>query len=162
MNVQEKLNVREIRKGDLVQIVPCYYECFKLKTGKKRGSWTFWEIVPTFVTEYGSVRRYVTAWGQVGSRGSFKERKASSVYEINDLIRSKISKGYVHKEGYVRDARLTFWDRVQPEGFKIGDVGLVIQTERRWSGPAATLLVNGNLLKFPIQYLIPIDDQEEL
>lgn len=105
---------RDLQRGDLVRITPLYYEKIQ---DESSGSQVFWETVPIAVDRFGRIKRFVTSWGRVGTRGQSMEHNfISAADSIDDVIMTKVREGYVQKE------RPSSRDPVQIEGLRIEDV----------------------------------------
>jgi len=135
-----------IREGDLVRVAPLYFELIDPRKNHKK----FWEIAPAEWDRTGYITTFTTAWGRIGCKGQSKKRSAGSEHKLNEMIYSKERKGYVRKKR--PSSRAT----VQIEGLEDGNVGLVIEVNPRSYRPTATLLLDGQLVHFPIRFLTVI------
>ncbi len=133
-----------IKAESLVQVSPLYYELIDGSSKK------FWEITPTKWTTHGRITTFATAWGRIGCRGSSRERSYGNVRDLDKIIKTKTSKGYI------RRPRPSDRDVVQIEGLQPGNIGLVISVSNGWGSKVATLLLDGRLVSFPVRFLAPV------
>lgn len=136
-----------VKATDLVQVGPLYYEFIDMSKGK-RGSRKFWEIVPTKWDSRGYITSFATAWGRIGTKGSSAERQCVTESELDNLVRSKIRKGYAPK------TRPEDRHCVKIDGLDENNMGIVVSVEndRHWNR-IATILVDDHLVNFPVRFL---------